>query len=303
MERDLNHENKIYEKARAKAKTTLLWFGVFTVVMFFAGLTSAFVVSRGDGFWVSLQLPPSLIYSTITIAISSITMILAVRAIKQNNSSQSSIFLIATLVLGLLFGFFQYKGWGEIYEKGYTLSDNILNPLNTDEFQVKGKYGEDFTLFYGGKELTYENNQFYYMGNKAIEIDEEEYNEYSQSKPEMVFGSKLIELKKGEVQDKKTKKLKTEYVAVVLAKTNLTPNQEADLADQGNVSASYFYVLTVAHLLHVIFTLLYLLFMIFKTVQGKFSKDNYLQIKLGGYFWHFLGGLWVYLFLFLYLIH
>lgn len=301
---DSNKEQFYYEKARVKAKTNLLWFGIFSIVMFFAGLTSAFIVSRGNGFWVSLQLPNALITSTIIIAISSITMILAVRAIKQNNNKLSLTFLVATLVLGILFGVFQYKGWGEIYQKGYAVTGHIFNPDNNKEFFVKGDYGKDFKLFYGGNELILDDNQeFYYWGTKDIKIDEQEYNDFKTNKPDWAFGSKLKEVKKEVVKDRKTKEEKTEYKAIVVAKTTLTENQKADLATQSNTSASYFYVLTLAHLLHVIGALIYLLVMIIKSLKGFFSDKNYLSLKLGGYFWHFLGVLWAYLFFFLYFIH
>lgn len=293
-----------YQRAVVKAKKNLLWFGLFSIVMFFAGLTSAFIVSRGDGFWVSLQLPTSLIYSTVTIVISSLCMVIAIRGIKQNNQNTTSLFLILTFVLGILFGVFQYKGWGEIYSKGYALTGKILSPDDGETFLVKGEYGKDFSLFYGGNKLELdEAGGFYYMGKKSIMIDEEDYNDFKAEKPKMAYGGELLEVNKDMVMDPKTKKEKMSYQAVIKAKTVLTENQKAQLADQGNTAASYFYVLTIAHLLHVIGCLLYLLVMIIKSLKGRFSNDNYLSLKLGGYFWHFLGGLWLYLFLFLYFIH
>lgn len=300
---DQAYEDKIYKKAQAKAKTTLLWFGAFTVVMFFAGLTSGFLVSRGGGFWVSLQLPQALTYSTVVILLSSVTMVLAVRFVKRNNRQLTTIALLATMLLGLLFGFFQYKGWGEVYKKGYAITGKILVDGDTGAFNVAGEYGKDFTLYYNGKPISIEENQFYYWNEKAVKIDQEEYEEFKAEKPKMVFGSELIRLNKEQVKDKKTKKEKTQYTAVILTKTVLTENQRADLADQGNVSASYFYVLTIAHLIHILFTIIYLLVVLIKNIRGKYNNEEYLQIKLGGYFWHFLGGLWLYLFLFLYLIH
>lgn len=297
-------EEKHYQRAVVKAKKNLLRFGLFSIVMFFAGLTSAFIVSRGGGFWVSLQLPQSLIFSTITIAISSVTMIAAIMFIKKNNTKLTTLFLVLTFVLGIGFGYFQYKGWGEIYQKGYALTGKIFDPGSDGTFLVKGTYGKDFSLFYNGNKLEIdEGGQFYFMGKKSIMIDEEDYNDFSAQKPKMVYGGELLELNKEKVIDEKTKKEKMAYQAVIKAKTALTENQKAQLADQGNTAASYFYVLTIAHLLHVIGALIYLLFMIINTLRGRFSEDNYLSLKLGGHFWHFLGALWLYLFLFLYFIH
>lgn len=293
-----------YARAVVKAKKNLLWFGLFSIVMFFGGLTSAFIVSKGDGFWVSLQLPEALVYSTVTIIVSSITMILAVKFIKKNNKQLSALMLAATFSLGILFGYFQYKGWGEIYEKGYSVVGNIMDPIESGKFFVQGEYGEDFKIFYGGNELKIdEAGEFFYEGKKSIMIDQEDYNEFEKTNPKMVYGSELVELNKEEITDPKTKNRKISYQAVVKAKTTLTENQKADLESERNTAASYFYVLTFAHYLHVIGCLIYLLFMIIKTLRGRFHSSNNLSLKLGGYFWHFLGGLWLYLFLFLYLIH
>jgi cytochrome c oxidase subunit 3 len=39
------------------------------------------------------------------------------------------------------------------------------------------------------------------------------------------------------------------------------------------------------------------------SVSGKFTDDFKLSLKLGAIFWHFLGALWIYLFVFLLYIH
>ena len=50
-----------------KAKKNLVYIGMFSVVMFFAGLTSAYIVSMGDSFWVKTQLPQAFWISTVII--------------------------------------------------------------------------------------------------------------------------------------------------------------------------------------------------------------------------------------------
>ncbi len=62
---------------------------------------------------------------------------------------------------------------------------------------------------------------------------------------------------------------------------------------------SYMYVISGMHLLHLFGGLIALLFVFFKTsAKADFAKQIY-RIELAGIYWHFLGGLWVYLFLFL----
>lgn len=298
-ETELNKESEFYRKAQVKAKTNLVYISLFAVVMLFGGFTSAFLVSRGAGFWVSLQLPTSLTYSTITIAISSITMVLALVVVKKGNKKLAMFFLFLTLILGLGFGYFQFKGWGEIYQKGYAFTGTkILSANDNEEFSVSGEFGKDYELYFGGNLLFKDEGGFYYWGKKMIPIDSEEYQEFSKTKPKMVFGSELIELQENNEENSQNK-----YLAVVKFRYNLTENQQAKLADQSIVSASYFHVLTGAHLAHILIALFYLLYLIIALARGKYGKDYYLGIKLGGVFWHFLGLLWLYLFLFLYFIH
>ncbi|MCX7744723.1 MAG: cytochrome c oxidase subunit 3 [Flavobacteriales bacterium] len=67
----------------------------------------------------------------------------------------------------------------------------------------------------------------------------------------------------------------------------------------GNISGSFFYVITALHLLHLFGGLLAVFVTTLRSAAGKYSPSNYLGLKLCAIFWHFLDGLWLYLFLFL----
>lgn len=105
------------EQAR-KGKTykMLLWFGMISICMIFAGLTSGFIVSKKRPDWVAdFNMPNSLIISTIIIILSSLTYYFAKKSIEKGSNSTGMIFLITTLVLGILFVFFQFNGFSELY--------------------------------------------------------------------------------------------------------------------------------------------------------------------------------------------
>ena len=70
----------------------------------------------------------------------------------------------------------------------------------------------------------------------------------------------------------------------------------------GNPSGSFLNVLTGLHLAHLFGGMLYLLIVSARSIQGKYHKGNMLPVELCAIFWHFLDGLWVYLFLFLLII-
>lgn len=296
MEEKENIE-KYYENARRKAKTNIVWFAIFSIIMMFAGLTSAYIVSKGDNFWVSFSMPQMLWISTAIILLSSLTMILAVRSSKQQNNKKTTLFLVITLALGILFGGSQYMAWKQLHEKGYAWADKIVNP-NTGEFIVQGEYGKDYEIEFQGKTLIQEEDGFYFMGQQAIKIDQEEYNELKNTSPEMFVGKKFVR-----VQENTKNKNKTILEAIVISKMALPPTYEEKLKTVGNVSSSYFYTLTVLHLAHILIALIYLFRMVILSSRRELNEDNQLKIKLGGYFWHFFAGLWVYLLLFLFLIH
>ena len=286
-----------YQKARRKAKTNIVWFGIFSIVMLFAGLTSAYIVSKGDNFWVNFSMPNSLWISTAFILVSSVTMIMAVTASKKKDNKKTTLLLSLTLLFGLLFAGAQYAAWTQLYEKGYSWADRIINP-ETGEYMMQGTYGEDFTIQFQGTELIQEEDGLYFWGEQAITVDSEEYEQLSSTKPEMFVGKQFVR-----VQENKKNKDKIVLEAVVKSKMPLSASFLAKLKEVGNVSSSYFYTLTIVHLLHILATLIYLIFMIVLSGRKELNEDNQLKIKLGGYFWHFFAGLWVYLLLFLFLIH
>ena len=71
----------------------------------------------------------------------------------------------------------------------------------------------------------------------------------------------------------------------------------------GNPSGSFLYVIMGVHGFHLISGLVYLLIMLTRTYQYKVHSKNLLHLGLSVSYWHFLDGLWLYLFVFLLLNH
>jgi len=103
-----------------------MWIFIFTSFMFFAALTSGFIVySGGRGHGINMVLPSAFMYSTITIVISSITMFMASKAAKALQFDKQRLYLILTLVLGILFFAIQLYGWGQMIKMGvYFINNN-----------------------------------------------------------------------------------------------------------------------------------------------------------------------------------
>lgn len=98
----------------------MLWFGIISMVMMFAGLTSAYVVSSERQDWLNdFTLPASFIWSTLAIVTSSITLFIAKKQLRANNRKGATYSLLATLVLGVIFVGLQLQGFEDIINLGF----------------------------------------------------------------------------------------------------------------------------------------------------------------------------------------
>lgn len=128
-----NHDLKKYSKMNLaeeneqlkvnRAKRNMLWFGIISLTMSFAGLTSAYVVSKERPDWISnFEIPQAFYISLFLIVISSITVHLAFKTIKRQKNAVGMFLLVTTFVLGVLFVVFQFVGFSEIIASGYNFT-------------------------------------------------------------------------------------------------------------------------------------------------------------------------------------
>lgn len=71
----------------------------------------------------------------------------------------------------------------------------------------------------------------------------------------------------------------------------------------GNPAGSFLYVLTGLHGVHIISGIIYILIVIISSFRMKVHSGRMIKIEMCTTYWHFLGGLWLYLFLFLKMNH
>lgn len=119
------------EEKRARSKKMMLWFGIGSLIMSFSALLSAFIVSRKqriDKDWLNdYQLPDAFLISLVVILLSSLTFILAKRALKQNNRQIVTLWLLVTVTLGITFVLNQFSAFREIIEAGYNFTGPTSN--------------------------------------------------------------------------------------------------------------------------------------------------------------------------------
>ena len=91
----------------AKAAKPLLWIGMVSMAMAFAGLTSGYVVARSalvaKGQWVEVPLPRAFWASTAFVLLGSFLVHRALRAAQEDRVKQVNSLLLAAVGVGLLF--------------------------------------------------------------------------------------------------------------------------------------------------------------------------------------------------------
>ena len=109
-----------YKARTARSYKLLLLFAMISMTMLFGGLTSAFVVSKSRPDWLKdFQIPTVFFVSTAVIIACSVTIHLAKKAILRDDRQHTTMFLLLTLGLGVLFAILQFIGFGEIIRLGY----------------------------------------------------------------------------------------------------------------------------------------------------------------------------------------
>ncbi|SEF48225.1 cytochrome c oxidase subunit 3 [Sphingobacterium lactis] len=105
-----------------KAKKFNLWLGMIGMFMMFAALTSGFIVYTASGVDKGIKtiLPTAFMYSTAVIVISSLTIHLSFNAVKANQIAKQKIFLLITIVLGIVFFYLQTQAWSVLFNRNIT---------------------------------------------------------------------------------------------------------------------------------------------------------------------------------------
>jgi cytochrome c oxidase subunit 3 len=109
-----------------------MWLFVFTSFMFFAALTSGFIVYSGgsNAHGIKIILPQAFMYSTTVIIVSSITLFMASRAAKRLEFAKQKLFLWITAFLGVAFFAIQIYAWSVLIRMGVY----FINPNASQSF-------------------------------------------------------------------------------------------------------------------------------------------------------------------------
>lgn len=115
----------IEQKKRIHPHKFTLWVALASIVMMFAGFTSAYIIKRNQVNWVPFDLPNVFWYSTLVIVLSSVTLWLAQNAFKKREMLNYRRLVVITTVLGVVFIVLQLIGFNELWQNGMTLTANV----------------------------------------------------------------------------------------------------------------------------------------------------------------------------------
>jgi len=94
-----------------------LWVAIASILMMFAGLTSAFIVKSNLVGWRQIEMPRIFWGSTIAIVASSVTIQTALRCFRQREMNKYRVLIAVTFLLGIVFVALQWFGFINLWEQ------------------------------------------------------------------------------------------------------------------------------------------------------------------------------------------
>jgi cytochrome c oxidase subunit 3 len=170
MKRDFM--NELSPEVRERAKKNLVYVGIFSIVMMFAGFTSAYIVSMGDSFWLKYPLPNAFWISTAVIVLSSVFLELGIRAVKKNKQSMLKLFVTLTLLSGIAFVYFQLQGYKQLTTFG-------AHAVNNHIIVTDGRYGDYYEVKMNGSFVEVNGNDYLLNGNKLTDGQMKELQQFT----------------------------------------------------------------------------------------------------------------------------
>ncbi len=117
-------ENTLFQEeehliaSKSRTSKSLLWLGIVSIVMLFAGLTSAYIIRQAKGEWLKFDIPFQFYISTVLILLSSITLFVAGSSAKKDKYGAVTLNVGAAALLGTGFIVSQFLGWGAMVKSG-----------------------------------------------------------------------------------------------------------------------------------------------------------------------------------------
>ena len=243
-------------------------------------------------------------FMTFVLIASSVTMVLAVDAGHQMNKKKVTIYMLLTIIGGVIFVGSQAWEWNTFINGTYgavkTTDGKILQFVDANGKQIALA---DFVVGERGNARVQHTK-----GNGLWFEDEGTISQYSipqiissyEANPDVQIRTELIDL------DKKQKTiLSREEGAEELAKTRLiVEGANLEVNEYGNtIFADFFFFITGFHGFHVFSGIVFNIIVFFNVILGTYEKrGHYEMVEKVGLYWHFVDLVWVFVFTFFYLV-
>ena len=112
-----------------------MWLFMVSIVMIFAGLTSAYIVRQGEGQWLEYTMPKVFYVSTAILLLSSFSLQWSYKAAKNENLKQHRLGVFITLGFGLAFLVGQMMSWQALVAQGVYF---VGNPAGSFMYVLTG---------------------------------------------------------------------------------------------------------------------------------------------------------------------
>ena len=297
----------------------MIWFFILSDALTFSGFLASYGFSRFK-FIDSWPIPDEVFthfpflhgvdapmyyvaFMTFILIFSSVTMVLAVDAGHHMQKGKVTIYMLLTIIGGLIFVGSQAWEWAGFIKGDHgaveTRGGNILQFVNAEGEQIAIA---DFVATIETERISHskENGLWY--------VTETPLNEYSLEEVQKGFlahedirirtqqldenGAKTI-LSREESLDK----MNNEVVEVVIG-ANLTHNEYGS-----PLFADFFFFITGFHGFHVLTGILINCIIFFNVILGTYERrGSYEMVEKVGLYWHFVDLVWVFVFTFFYLV-
>lgn len=131
-------ESVVEQRKKIHPHKFTLWIAIGSIVMMFAGLTSAYIVKKNQANWLEFDLPGIFWYSTFTILLSSVTIHLAVKSFRAREMSRYRALITTTALLGVAFITMQYFGFRDLEARNIALVGAKSNSAASFLFVITG---------------------------------------------------------------------------------------------------------------------------------------------------------------------
>ena len=298
----------------------MMWFFIVSDALTFSGFLAAYGLTRfkfidswpiADEVFTHIpfvhgEFPMIYVaFMTFVLIFSSVTMVLAVDAGHQMNKKKVTLYMLLTIIGGIIFVGSQAWEWNTFINGTYgavkTTDGKILQFVDSNGKQIALA---DFVLSSDKSSSNEQVNE----GNSLWFVDEPAKSNYSiadiissyEANTNVQIRTELIDLEK-----KQKTILSREKGAKELAKTRLVvEGANLEVNEYGNtIFADFFFFITGFHGFHVFSGIIFNIIIFFNVILGTYERrGHYEMVEKVGLYWHFVDLVWVFVFTFFYLV-